>query len=162
MKEIKLYRDKVTKVDDDMYEYLSQWKWGFDGRYAYRREILERLGPRKIKYKKIYLQKVVNQTPDGMDTDHINCDKLDNRKENLRSVTRSQNNANMPKIAKKCSSRFKGVCWHKQRGKWKAEIKLNGVKKHLGVFLTEEEAAEAYNKAALERFGNHARLNTGD
>lgn len=161
MKIIELGRGQVTKVDDDMYEYLKQWNWIYDGRYAHRTETLPRVNG-KYKYKKIYLQKVVNNTPDGMETDHINCDKLDNRKENLRSVSRSQNNANKPKIPRKCSSRFKGVCWHKQRNKWKAEIKHNGVKKHLGVFDNELEAAEAYNKAALERFGNNARLNTGD
>lgn len=152
-KEIELGRGKKTIVDDDMYDFLTRWRWTWDNRYACRRYT------ENGKTKKVYMQKVVNNTPKGMDTDHINCDKLDNRKENLRSVTRSQNNANMPKIQKKCSSRFKGVCWHKQRNKWKAEIKVNGVRKHLGVFINEADAATAYNEAAKQNFGEFAKLN---
>lgn len=158
MKEMILFGCHVVTVDEDMFDFLSQWKWSFDGRYAYRREAISRENG-KNKYKKVYMQKVVNNTPDGMDTDHINRNKLDNRKSNLRSATRGQNNANRPKILKKCESRFKGVALDKRNGIWRAEIKDNGVRKYLGVFKTEEDAAIAYNEAAKQIFGEFAILN---
>jgi hypothetical protein len=154
MIELRLNKELVTIIDEDMYEQLMQYRWGFDGRYVYARSVA-------TGGKKIYMQRIVNKTPKGFDTDHINGDKLDNRKANLRSVTRSQNNMNQKKQDGR-SSQYKGVCWHKQRSKWKAEIKLNGKRKHLGVFVCEHEAAKAYNNAAKERFGEFARLNTNN
>lgn len=147
-KEIRLSPTKVTIVDDEDFEFLSQWNWGFDGRYAYRRIHLGMDGKKQIT-QKIYIHKIINATPEGFDTDHINRDKLDNRGVNLRTATRSQNGINKPKLPG-ATSRYKGVCWHSQRGKWRAEIKRNGVKKYLGVFDSEEAAAEAYRKAANE------------
>ncbi len=151
MKEIKIF-NTVTIVDDEDFKFLSQWRWGFDGRYAYRREQRDKV------IKKIYMHKVINKTPHGFDTDHINGNKLDNRRENLRTATRNQNNANRPKKPN-CSSKYRGVCWHKQRNKWKAEIKVNQIKTHLGVFTSEEAAAKAYDSAALAAFGVYATLN---
>ena len=145
-----------TFVDLTDYEYLKQWNWCFDGRYAYRREF------KSGKVTKFYMHKQLLSTPKGFDTDHINGDKLDNRRCNLRIATRGQNNANTPK-QKGCSSRYRGVCWHSQRNKWKAEIKVNQTKKHLGVFINEEDAARAYDAAAKQAFGDYATLNfTGE
>ena len=141
-------------VDDD---FTTDINWGFDGRYVYFRRHI-RMEGKKQKYKKIYLHRLIMNTPTGMDTDHINGDKLDNRRENLRITTRSQNSMNQKKT--RGASKYKGVNWHNQRGYWKAEIKLNGKKKHLGVFLSELEAAEAYNLAAIEKFGKFAKINT--
>lgn len=151
-KELRVGIKYKTLVDDDIYDYLSKFTWKHDGRYVFRNYLED--GKRK----KVYLQRVVNNTPEGMETDHINGDKLDNRRENLRSATRSQNSVNKPK-QQNCSSKYKGVCWHKQRSCWKAEIKINGKRKHLGVFLNEYDAAMAYNKAAFDAFGEHVRLN---
>lgn len=156
-KEIRLSPTKVTLIDDEDFDRIGKLKWGFDGRYAYRKHHL-RMDVEKQIYKKIYLHQVINNTPDGLGTDHINCDKLDNRRANLRTTTRSGNEANKPKKAG-CSSKYKGVCWFKLRRKWKAEIKINGKKKHIGLFLSEEDAAKAYNKYAVEAFGEYARLN---
>ncbi len=149
-KELHIGINRVTLVDDEDFVYLCQWNWGFEGRYAYRRDY--RTGA------KIYLHKVINKTPLGFMTDHINHDKLDNRKENLRTATRNQNEANKPKKLN-CSSKYRGVCWHKQRSKWKAEIKVNQMKKHLGLFENEIEAAKAYDEAAMKAFGDYATLN---
>lgn len=90
--------------------------------------------------------------------DHINGDKSDNRFENLRLSNQSQNSANS-RTPKNNTSGFKGVCWHKKAKKWAARIKVNRQEIYLGLFKTKEEAAEAYNKAALEHFGEFARLN---
>ena len=81
--------------------------------------------------------------------DHININPLDNRIENLRVVNNSQNSRNRNK-KKNCSSQYKGVCWDKQKNKWKANIAIDGKSKHLGQFDTEEEAAEAYKKKCNE------------
>lgn len=158
MKEIVLSGGKlVTLVDADSYESLIQWNWCFDGRYVYRRQHLK-MESEKQKYQKIYLHKLVNNTPERLDTDHINSNKLDNRRCNLRSATRSQNNANQRK-RENLSSKYKGVCWDKRLSKWKAEIKIHGKKKHLGVFISEEDAAAAYDAAARELFSDYSKVN---
>jgi hypothetical protein len=90
-------------------------------------------------------------------TDHINHDGLDNRRGNLRPVTTIQNQQNRRPRAI-ASSKYKGVCRHRDR-KWLARICINGTQYHLGLFVTEEDAALAYNAAALEAFGEYAYLN---
>ena len=86
--------------------------------------------------------------------DHINGDKLDNRIENLRAASKSQNGMN---TKPRGLSGFKGVT--KVGGKWQAQIKAAGRKEYLGLFHTKEEAALAYNNAAIEAFGEFAFLN---
>jgi len=92
------------------------------------------------------------------EVDHINIDCSDNRIENLRAATRSQNNMNRNsnKIA---TSQYLGVCLDKGSGSWRASIVLNKVQKRLGYFKTEEEAALVYNKAAVRYFGEFANPN---
>ena len=83
------------------------------------------------------------EIPEGMEIDHINRDRSDNRLENLRVVDRLTNSLNQE---------HKG-CWKMQGGKWTSQIKRNGVRKHLGVFDSEEEAHQAY----IEEKGKHER-----
>ena len=90
--------------------------------------------------------------------DHINRIKDDNRIENLREVTRSQNHMNSKK-RKNTTSKYKGVCWDKENNKWRSQIKLKGKLIHLGRFHSEVEAAEAYNRKAIELFGEFKQLN---
>jgi len=84
--------------------------------------------------------------------DHINRNRLDNRIENLRTATLAQNHANRTKVVG-CTSKHKGVSRH-QCG-WQAQTKVNGVPTHLGVFGTEEEAAQVYQEFMRERFGDY-------
>ena len=91
--------------------------------------------------------------------DHIDCDKHSNHHENLRAASHSENNMNTKVQANK-SSMYKGVYRHKSTNKYVAYFSINGIRKHLGCFTNEREAAESYNKAALEHFGVFARLNT--
>lgn len=90
--------------------------------------------------------------------DHINHDGLDNRRANLRPATIAQNRQNSLPLAG-CSSRYKGVTWHRQLKKWQAQIGVNGRKIYLGIFASEEDAANAYNAAAADAFGAYALLN---
>ena len=96
--------------------------------------------------------------PDGMEVDHINGNGLDNRKANLRLCTRAQNQMNSIKRTGK-SSIFKGVSWHKNAWKWRANIKINQKDIHIGYFDTELEAAEAYDIEAIRLFGSFAKTN---
>jgi hypothetical protein len=96
-----------------------------------------------------------------METDHINHNGLDNRKTNLRICTTSQNAQNRPKDTRNISG-YKGVGRCMSRGcnyEWRAEIKINGKKIHLGLFHSPEKAALAYDKAARNLFGEFALTN---
>jgi predicted site-specific integrase-resolvase len=97
---------------------------------------------------------------------HRNRDPLDCRRENLVVRTRSESNGNHRKVRSFCgrppTSRFKGVCWDKAAEKWIASIKKDHVSRHLGRYHDELAAAEAYDEAARELFGEHARLNFPD
>ncbi len=97
--------------------------------------------------------------PKGMLVDHINGDKLDNRRENLRIATDAENSRNVVKREGHTSS-YKGVAWDAARKKWKAQIKTpDGKQRTLGRFSSEEEAAKKYDEAASLYFGEFAFLN---
>ncbi len=90
--------------------------------------------------------------------DHINQIKNDNAWENLRACTQSQNQGNAG-TRRDNTSGYKGVSWHKRRNKWMAAMKVEGKSIHLGYFEDLNEAARAYNQAALKYFGEYAYLN---
>lgn len=113
----------------------------------------------KAETKSVSLHRVLTGALPGELVDHINGNTLDNRRSNLRICTRAQNSMNSSKKYKKKTATHKGVHWNKQKKKWKAEIRINYKKQHLGFYLTQEEAALAYNKKAIELFGEFARLN---
>jgi hypothetical protein len=93
---------------------------------------------------------------EGQEVDHINGNGLDNRRVNLRFVTRAQNNMNKAKY-KHSKSPYKGVTKYGEA--WKAAIYFEKKRIHLGVFDNAEDAGKAYNAKAKELFGEHARLN---
>jgi hypothetical protein len=101
--------------------------------------------------------------PKGFLVDHINGDKLDNRRDNLRLATRSDNEANKKKRRTQSggatTSRYKGVNKPKGRKRWRSTITFQHRQIALGMFDTEREAAEAYNKAALMYYGEFAYIN---
>jgi len=141
-KQIKLTKSAYTLVDDDMFDYLNQWKWCCNSNgYAVRD-----IGGRKNK-KRILMHRLVNKTPDGLSTDHINRDKLDNRKSNLRSVNQSKNCFNTG-LSKNNVSGHKGIQWYKNR--WVARIKINYKDIYLGRFVNLENAILARKEAEDE------------
>lgn len=91
--------------------------------------------------------------------DHINGNGLDNRIENIRPISRQHNMSKSKKRASPTSSRHRGVSRSSTYRKWLSIIYFNGARKHLGYFVSENEAAKAYNDAALLYFGEYARLN---
>lgn len=94
--------------------------------------------------------------PDAERVDHINHDTLDNRRQNLRAATASTNGANrLIKKASNASSRYRGVSWRADRGKWVAQI----AGRHLGRYVSEETAARAYDRSAAAVYGDFAVLN---
>jgi hypothetical protein len=103
--------------------------------------------------KAVYLHKLCAGPHDGFEVDHVNHNKLDNRTENLRLATRQQNGA----WRKHYNSGLKGV--RKHRHKWVARISIFGREKHLGSFETQEQAARAYDAAAVEAYGEFAYTN---
>lgn len=91
-----------------------------------------------------------------VEIDHINGIKDDNRLSNLRSVNRKQNMENR-RLRKDSSSGFCGANFHKATGRWRAQIRHNGKKLHLGYFDSAEEAAQAYHAAALKLFTHYTK-----
>lgn len=104
-----------------------------------------------------YLHRALMGDPEGLVVDHINGNKLDNRRYNLRVCSTKENIRNS--AAQSGSSSYKGVHWDKSKSKWTATIKVDRQSKFLGRFDSEEDAARAYDTAAKEYFGEYARLN---
>lgn len=156
MKIIPLTQGKVALVDDEDFELVSQYKWSAAAKkqmwYAHRG--VKRNG----KWTTIDMHRFIMNPKSGGEIDHISTNGLDNRKKNLRVVSKSQNRFNQRKLAS-CSSIYKGVSWHSFNKKWQATIGINGKQKHLGYFNDQKEAAVTYDRAAIELFGEYARLN---
>lgn len=146
-----------TKVDIEDLPILKQYIWSFNvlSGYAYSHSH----GPT------VMMHKLIAKTPEGMLTDHINGERLDNRKTNLRYATNTENAQHMSPWAKNTKhSKYKGVCILHNREyplkkPWIAYIGVNGKRQYLGYFATDEEAANAYDNAAREQFREYARLN---
>lgn len=140
--------DKVI-VDEDIYEELKGVRISLNGHYAQFWS--------KDNQKNYYLHRYVLGNPES-EVDHINRNKLDCRRENLRLATRSQNNVNKGK-RKGTSSKYIGVRWHKRDQKWEAYCSINGKNKNLGYYDDEDEAGKVRDRAVLELYGPFAVLN---
>ena len=146
MKRIPLTQGKFAIVDDDIYEFVNQWKWhaikGAITWYAVRGHHTR-------------MHRVIMGTPYKMETHHINGNGLDNRKDNLQICSKSNHNyTKSPKTGK-----YKGIAIGWREGIWQARITINGKRISLGYYAYAKEAARAYDKAALEYCGVYARTN---
>jgi hypothetical protein len=153
MKEITLYRGEITLVDDEDYDNLMTRKWYTDSD-GYAISTWKRGEGHVI----VKLHRVVTNCPKGMVIDHINHDRLDNRKSNLRVCSIGQNVHNNRKRVKNKSG-YKGVSWDTSRGKWISCLSFGGKFRNLGRFDDIVEAAVAYDEAAKKYFGEFANLN---
>lgn len=142
MKLIVLRNGQCAFVDQEDFDELNQWSWGCTSTgYAWRR-----VGnPAKA----MYMHNVVNQTPEGFLADHINRNRLDNRRSNLRSVTRAENQVNRGTFRNNTSG-TKGVHFEKSSGRWVAHIGYNNRLIKLGRFPTKAQATKARQKAAAK------------
>lgn len=155
-KEIPLTQDKVALIDVEDYEELNKFKWHThrEGNTYYVIRHIKKNGKNTM----IRMHREIMNTPKGIDTDHINGHGWDNRVNNLRICTKSQNSANRGKQENNISG-FKGVTWNTQKKKWMAQIQANRKYKNLGYFSIKEEAAIVYNEAAKKYHGEFAKLN---
>ncbi len=131
-----------AKVDLEDYPIINSYSWYIMGRYTYS----AKLGTSMHRF-------ILNAPPDK-DVDHINGNRFDNRKSNLRLCSKSENLANSKK-RKGTKSRFKGVNWDNEFKKWRVFIQS----KSIGRFKDELEAARAYDKRAVELYGEFACTN---
>ncbi len=148
--------NEVAIVDDQDYKMLMAYNW----------HRLPRTGAYcRIRGETVSMASVILncRTSSEYMIDHASGDSLDNRRANLRPCTNSQNLGNRRKqrlyAGKPTSSRYKGVSWHKQFGKWHALICCEGTVYSLGVYDDEEKAARAYDRKARELFREFARTN---
>jgi len=156
-KEIQLTQGNVAIVDDDDFDYLNQFKWYLlKSKFNYYA-----IRTKRPENKLIQLHRIVIKAKQGEIVDHINGNKLDNRKCNLRICTKSQNCQNR-KISKFNKSGFNGVSWSIKNKKWVAQIACNNKKMHIGFFNDAIEAAKAFNQAAVKYHGEFAHLNKID
>ncbi|WP_254509863.1 HNH endonuclease [Anatilimnocola floriformis] len=151
---IELSKDAFSEIDDEFAEAVNQYKWSLHSKgYAYRQADID--GERRTILLHRYVMELAGREP-GFRTDHINKDRLDNRLENLRAATASQNAVNS-KLRANNKSGFRGVCW--ESGKWLAKIKVNYVPIRLGRFDDKIAAARAYDAAARAVWPDFAVLN---
>lgn len=136
-------------VDDEDYEMLSKYKWSMSSVGGYAKTNIKRDG----KYTTINLHTLLM----GVGYDHKDRNGLNDQRSNLRKATRSQNGANR-KLNVNNKYGYKGVSL-KHNGLWHAEIRVNGKLLNLGNFTEITEAAQAYDKAAIEHFGEFAGPN---
>jgi hypothetical protein len=154
MRTIPLTKGYEAIVDDRDYTWLSLWKWHvsvFCGKPYARRAVWNRETKRSIP---ISMQREIMNPHDDLVVDHIDGNTLDNRRINLRCCTRKQNGQNKKGHSTKLS-KYIGAYKNLHGRKWRASINH----KHLGNFATEEDAASAYDRAAIREYGEYARLN---
>jgi len=138
MKKIKLTRGKYALVDNQDYDWLNQWKWhSLSNDYA----------ARNTKNGYIRMHRLIMDAKEGIFVDHINRNKLDNRRKNLRFCNKSENAINSKKRIDGITSKYKGVSWNAERNKWRSVIFVNGKQVHLGRFESEYRAYLEYRKA---------------
>jgi len=155
MATIPLTRGRTTAVDDGDHERVARIKWMFrpkrhrpDNGYAWG----------IVDGRRIPMHRFILGSPAGQQVDHIDGDGLNNCRANLRLATLLENCRNRKKQRAPSASRFKGVA-RTSVGAWRAYIYLNGRQKWLGSHATEEDAARAYDAAAISLFGAFARPN---
>lgn len=160
-KVIALTKGQETIVDDCDFEDLSRFKWQTQrmerdgtlyGFYAVRD-----YGGR-LNRKTEYMHRRITGAPPGAEVDHIDGNRLNNVRANLRLATPAENRQNRGKYRNNTSG-FHGVCWHGTRRKWRAYVSLGGKQFHAGLYDRLEDAARARDAKAKELYGEFARLN---
>jgi len=157
-RKIWLTQCKLTIVSPEDFETLNSHKWHVTGCdknfYAIRY-----LGQINGKKKFISMHRFIMHPPTGLVVDHVDGVGLNNTRTNLRIATIAQNTYNCRKTYRKTRSQYKGVCYDTHRNIFRADIRYKCKRRFLGHFDNETDAAKAYDKAAIELFGDYANLN---
>ena len=146
---------KFAIVDVDDYEKITRWKWQYINS-GYANRVTNKGG--RGKWVNVLMHRVIIDAPDDMKVDHINGNKLDNRKCNLRLATTTQN-CQYKRQARNNTSGFKGVTKNSRGNTWLAHININGKPTYLGSYPDAVTAAFVYNERAEKEFGEFALLN---
>ena len=154
MKMIMLSNGGACRVSDEDFDRLSQFKWMRD-KAGYARRCERSNG--RARY--FFMHREVIGAPPRVHVDHVDGDTLNNCRDNLRFCTSSQNQANRKRLSRNSRSNYRGVVFNKRCAKWQAQIKVLGRNIYLGVFHSEEDAAKAYDAAAIQHFGEFANPN---
>jgi AP2 domain/HNH endonuclease len=155
MMQIPLTQGKYALVDLADFDELSKSKWHFNAQGYAARNVVKSDGKRAP----VTMHRMILDAQKGIHVDHINGNRLDNRRVNLRLCTSGENLMNTNGQTRRVYSKFKGVTWDKNRKKWIAQIQAYGEHKMLGRFGSEEQAAAAYDNAAKNMHGAFARIN---
>lgn len=145
--EITLTKGHSVVVDQNDYWLLRMFKWHSDNGYACNKD----LGS---------MHRFLMHDPKDMHVDHIDGNRLNNRRENLRVTTPQQNQSNRRNGYGK--SRYVGVAWEESHERWKVTVMHEGKQHYVGVYRDEVEAAKAYNVASIRLRGEHAGTNLID
>lgn len=152
-KALRLRGGASTMLDDTDYDRAKDFRWHKTTNGYVAGFVMEQ-GVRR----RVYLHRWLLEAQPGQIVDHIDGNKLNNRRSNLRLVTRSQNQANR-RHNRNSRSRYKGVTWHKRRGMWMARIQVRGRRITIGYFVDPLQAAYEYDAFARTFFGEYARVN---
>lgn len=150
---VPLTQGKFALIDGKDAELVMRYKWHVTSSgYAGHNIALS-----KSKWLYLKMHRILTSCPEGFQVDHINGDRLDNRRANLRICRQYQNVYNQ-RVRKNNTSGYKGVVWHKLHKKWSASIQKDGIKYFLGLFIDKEKAHKAYKNKASELFGEYCRV----
>lgn len=156
--DVPLTRGRVALIDAADMLLVGRWCWAASTDHR-NHTYASRSFRIRGKCGSITMHRQLMQPPDGMVVDHINGDGLDNRRANLRICTPKQNNANRRGRVAGATNPYIGVRQERAGWGWRATIAVGRTSYHLGTFATPEEAALAYDAAALAERGEFARLN---
>jgi AP2 domain len=137
-------------VDPEDFDHVEQFTWYLDTHTGYWRRTVDGLPIHNF---------LMGSPPQGCTWDHKDRDKNNNSRSNLRIATWTQQFGNVEKRHGNFTSQYKGVYHHGRNQRWIAQIKIDGRAKYLGSFVSEEAAAQAYDEAAREWFGEFANPN---